>query len=305
MQSNLALAFLFFNKQKPMIWKAYKINETNISNSGEWYEIVLTNVDFREVLTKENEEDFWMLVRDYSSKITLNWRIIKINWLIISRDNSSRAKWIKFLEKMFNFNKSEENKLDFTIIDDLSTSWKTKASILKPLTLKSKEDEYLWWTIEFSVVLKSDDARIFSSKKKVSYWEEFMYWWQSLPFSKESPLNSLMNKISCENLWNYKSPTIIEINVKNWKKINPPLVIKNLTHWKKMILDINWESEDKIIIDGFSNKITKNWLDISYSKRTWSVFLYVEWKDDFWLFDKEWWQDKDFDIKIYFNDVLV
>lgn len=287
-----------------MIWKAYEINDINISQSWEWYEIVLTDVDFREILTKEND-DLWLLARDYSSKINLNWRIIKINWLIISKNSTARANWIRFLENMFNFSKSDKDELKLKIIDDLDVSWETKANILKPLTIKAKEDEYLWWTVDFSITLKSRDSRLFSSTRRVSYWEEFIYWGETLPLTKQSALNRVINKISCENKWNYKSPTIIEINVKSGKKINPPLTIKNITSSKEMILDVEWESEDKIIIDWFSNKITKNSIDISYLKRSWSVFLYVEWKNEFWLYDKKWWHDEDFDIKIYFNDVIV
>lgn len=296
-----------------MLWKDFFINLVNLSvkdlqNRG--YSIHITNVDWRTLVTRDSQKnkDWYHWVR--LSPTFAKTRRITIEWLIRWETRGKLNDGMNYLDKVFAL-QNEPNGLEqrlFTIIDENWKSWDIKTKIKTPIQYKISEDDYLDADDrDWRVVLEAEDPRLFSSVKKISEGSEWVYWGFKLWIKAPTKQNLRFNKILCENTWNHESPCIVEIKTKPWKKINSPLTIKNLSNNTYFKLDLNTEENEVIKIDSYNFKVTKNETeDILYKRLPWSIFPNVKWKTYFSIEDNDWGlYDNDFEIKIYYNNVLL
>lgn len=292
-----------------MIWKDFLWKWKNIRKVDKNYSIFIENIKWRELWSSDSQKKKQFFHWSVLSPTLANSRKIIIEGIIRSDDRKSLNEAMFFLDNFFalqeDFSRLEEN--EFEVIDESDNRWKCLAKVKSPIEYKVFEDDFIdgadrW----FRVVLEAWDPLMYSSKMNIKEWLEKSYWGYKFPWKWSIKLNEKRNQIEVNSVWNFSSPCKIEIKVKKFREINSPLTIENKTTNEKFILDINWVEWDVILIDGYNFKAEKNSKDILYKRQVWSTFPRIKWKNIFSIKDKEWWLYwSDFDVKIYFNNILL
>lgn len=291
-----------------MIWKSYLYNNKAIWKKCEDFNIYLTEVDWRTLKTSDDEQKLFSEHGVATSPTFARSRIITINWVIDSKNETWNSKALNYLDNLFvlqeDFEELEENV--FTVIDDWNKLWQIKCKIKEPVNyIISNDDNISKKERKFKVVLEAPDPKFYWIEKKYS-WSEWIYWWKKLGLKLWNKLNSRFNIIKVKSEWNVKSPALIKLKIKEWKKADKPITIKNLTQWTLFSINKDFNEWDTVVIDTKNKKLTLNWEDILIHRLPGSLFPTVKKETSFVIEDNDWWlYENDFDVEIYFSDVLL
>lgn len=291
-----------------MIWKSYLYNNKAIWKKSDDFNIYLNEVDWRNLKTSDEEQNLFSWHGVLSSPTFARSRIISISGIIDSKNNDWISKALNYLDNLFvlqeDFEELEEN--IFSVIDESDKLWQIKCKIKEPVNyIISENDNVDKKQRKFKVVLEAPNPKFYGINKSYS-WSEGIYWGKKMWLKLWTKLNSRFNIINVESEWNQKTPAKIELKIKNWKVANAPIKIKNLTNSTVFEIKKDFHEWDIIIIDTENKKLTMNWDDILIFRWKGSLFPTIKWKTSFIIEDNDsGLYENDFDIKIYFSDILL
>lgn len=284
-----------------MDFKQAKINWLDIIKSG----ILYTSVEWRKLAVEDSsrslEGQHWRITSPLYARyriITLEWYIDRLDWNELTNVNH--------LEKLFSLQGSflslEEKVL--YIKDNFDNERTLNVKIKDPIEFLEWDENLKWSHRKWRVVLESTKSPIYKSiNENLTTWIEGNYWWFKLWYKLGVKLNYSSNKITVI-AWSSESNARFEINVLS--NINAPLKILNITNNTFFWLDINANTWDIIIIDWDNYTVTKNWINIIWSRLSGSQWQKVINTTNFVISDIDWnlnWND--LSIKIYYRNNLL
>lgn len=289
-----------------MIWKEYKFKGEKINKQTLDWQIWLTLVNWRKIETSDEQSNILWNHWVRTSPTFARWRLITIEWVILANTKENQSKAMDFLDNLFALQTYlwTTEKYIFSVVDEQNRIWNLETKIKNPIEYELFEEDYIEGSDrKFRVVLFGDDPRFFGEEEYTQA-KEFAYWGFKMNTNLWRKFNDFFNEIICISSWNIWSPCRIEIEVK--KSIEKPLKIINLKNKQFIWIDENFVFWDKIIIDTKKYTITKNGESIKNKRITGSSWLMVSGITKFWVYDTDWWfKESDFDVKIYFNNVLL
>lgn len=292
-----------------MIWKYYLYDWNTINRKTSDYEIILTSVNWRKIISSDNEQNIseghWIKVTPTFARS----RLIEISGYIYADTREKSYFWINYLDNLFALQDEFDTlKLSkFSLIDDENIWWDIYCKPKDAIEFIVWEKDNIDFTKrEFKISLQAPDPFFRSSEVKQFIWKEWIYWWNYFPNSIWNNLNSRFNTINVTSTWNTSSPLKIELKIReNWFA-NKPIIIKNLTNWTFFWIDLDWKPWDIILIDSENRDVLLNNISFLNSRIEGSLFPTVKGETRFIITDKDdWLYSSDFDIKIYFNDTLL
>lgn len=290
-----------------MIGKSYERDGQAIAHKTNEYQIGLTLVNWRKLDTTDEQKNIEGAHGIKMSPTYSRGRRIDIEGIIIADTREATSKAMDWLDRAFGLQTTitdiPEKKL-FTVVDEQDRERKIWCKIKDPLDYNTQEDDYMDGTTRsFRVSLQSDDARFFSAQEQIVEGKEWVYGGFKLGVKLGKAMNAYFNEVVCFGSGNVGNPARIQIIAK--AAINAPLMIR-----KKgggfFGIEVNAEAWDIIEVNAETKTITKNGLNISEKRVPWSNRPMIFWTTVFSLEDKDWGlYASDFDVKIYFSNVLL
>lgn len=290
-----------------MIGKSYKRDGQAIAHKTNEYQIGLTLVNWRKLDTTDEQKNIEGAHGIKMSPTYSRGRRIDIEGIIIADTREATSKAMDWLDRAFGLQTIitdiPEKKL-FTVVDEQDRERKIWCKIKDPLDYNTQEDDYMDGTTRsFRVSLQSDDARFFSAQEQIVEGKEWVYGGFKLGVKLGKAMNAYFNEVVCFGSGNVGNPARIQIIAK--APINAPLMIRK-KGGSFFGIEVNAEAWDIIEVNAETKTITKNGLNISEKRVPWSNRPMIFGTTVFSLEDKDWGlYASDFDVKIYFSNVLL
>lgn len=290
-----------------MIGKSYKRDGQAIAHKTNEYQIGLTLVNWRKLDTTDEQKNIEGAHGIKMSPTYSRGRRIDIEGIIIADTREATSKAMDWLDRAFGLQTTitdiPEKKL-FTVVDEQDRERKIWCKIKDPLDYNTQEDDYMDGTTRsFRVSLQSDDARFFSAQEQIVEGKEWVYGGFKLGVKLGKAMNAYFNEVVCFGSGNVGNPARIQIIAK--APINTPLMIRK-KGGSFFGIEVNAEVWDIIEVNAETKTITKNGLNISEKRVPWSNRPMIFGTTVFSLEDKDWGlYASDFDVKIYFSNVLL
>ena len=290
-----------------MIGKSYKRDGQAIAHKTNEYQIGLTLVNWRKLDTTDEQKNIEGAHGIKMSPTYSRGRRIDIEGIIIADTREATSKAMDWLDRAFGLQTTitdiPEKKL-FTVVDEQDRERKIWCKIKDPLDYNTQEDDYMDGTTRsFRVSLQSDDARFFSAQEQIVEGKEWVYGGFKLGVKLGKAMNAYFNGVVCFGSGNVGNPARIQIIAK--APINAPLMIRK-KGGSFFGIEVNAEAWDIIEVNAETKTITKNGLNISEKRVPWSNRPMIFGTTVFSLEDKDWGlYASDFDVKIYFSNVLL
>lgn len=290
-----------------MIGKSYKRDGQAIAHKTNEYQIGLTLVNWRKLDTTDEQKNIEGAHGIKMSPTYSRGRRIDIEGIIIADTREATSKAMDWLDRAFGLQTTitdiPEKKL-FTVVDEQDRERKIWCKIKDPLDYNTQEDDYMDGTTRsFRVSLQADDARFFSAQEEIVEGKEWVYGGFKLGVKLGKAMNAYFNEVVCFGSGNVGNPARIQIIAK--APINAPLMIRK-KGGSFFGIEVNAEAWDIIEVNAETKTITKNGLNISEKRVPWSNRPMIFGTTVFSLEDKDWGlYASDFDVKIYFSNVLL
>lgn len=290
-----------------MIWKSYKFDWLAINKTTQDYQIWLTLVNWKKLDTRDEQILLQGVHGVKSSPSLANARNIVIEGLIMSDSRGWLSQGMDFLDKLFALQSrwfTTETK-EFVVVDEQDREFWIDTKIKQSVDYKIFEDDYIAGADrKFRVVLQGDDPRFFETIENLVEWSEWNYWGFKLGVKLGAKMNEFSNETIVIWTWNIWTPCKFVITAN--ANINNPFKILNLDSWRFFVVEDDFISGDILEIDTWKYTITKNWVNIKALRGAWSSWLQIFETTRFGFYDIDWtllWSD--FDVKIYFSNVLL
>lgn len=293
-----------------MDFKQAKINWQDIlKNSTSW--ILYSFYDWRKLITSDDSQNIDWAHGKNSSPTYARSRIITLEWVSdrIWKQSEEQSN-IDYLQNIFALQGDlfELEKKELYIKDSYDNEWVLDVKIKEPLEIVEWDENSPWSYYRWRVVLESTKDPVYKSYNEIlTTWEEWDFGWFYLDFEFWNDwisFEEVSNILECNQFWNMSSSLKFEITAKN--DVNAPLKIINLTDNTFFALNIDAVLWDVIVINWNNFTATKNWENILADRVSWSIWQKIKWNAKFIIEDKDWWiENKDIDIKIYFNNSLL
>ena len=290
-----------------MIGKSYKRDGQAIAHKTNEYQIGLTLVNWRKLDTTDEQKNIEGAHGIKMSPTYSRGRKIDIEGIIIADTRNATSKAMDWLDRAFGLQTTitdmPEKKL-FTVVDEQDRERKIWCKIKDPIDYNIQEDDYMDGTTRsFRVSLQADDARFFSVQEQMVDGKEGVYGGFKLGVKLGKAMNAYFNEVECLGSGNVGNPARIQIIAKG--QINSPLMIRK-KGGEFFGIEVNAEAGDIIEVNAEAKTITKNWVNISEKRIPWSSWPMIFGTTIFFLQDKDWGlYESDFDVKIYFSNVLL
>lgn len=290
-----------------MIWKSYKFNWLAINNSTVDYQIWLSLVNWRKLDTRDEQIALQWIHGAKSSPTLANARIIEIEWVIEADTRVWLSKAMDYLDSLFALQSrwfTTEYK-QFVVVDEQDREFWIDTKIKQNIEYDIDDDDFQDGADRrFRVVIQWDDPRFFETIENMVEWSEWSYGWITLWTTLWVAFNEYTNDITVIWTWNIWTPCRFVITALN--DINTPFEIKNITTDRFLGVDEDFIAGDVLEIDTKNYTITKNGTDIKALRIAWSSWLQIQDVTKFVFTDADgiiqW---SDFDVKIYFSNVLL
>ncbi|MBB1557738.1 MAG: phage tail family protein [candidate division SR1 bacterium] len=290
-----------------MIGKSYKRDGQAIAHKTNEYQIGLTLVNWRKLDTTDEQKNIEGAHGIKMSPTYSRGRKIDIEGIIIADTRDATSKAMDWLDRAFGLQTTitdiPEKKL-FTVVDEQDRERKIWCKIKDPIDYNIQEDDYMDGTTRsFRVSLQADDARFFSVQEQMVEGKEGVYGGFKLGVKLGKAMNMYFNEVECLGSGNVGNPARIQIIAKG--QINSPLTIRK-KGGEFFGIEVNAEAGDIIEVNAEAKTITKNGVNISEKRMPGSSWPMIFGTTIFFLQDKDGGlYESDFDVKIYFSNVLL
>lgn len=288
-----------------------KYNNNNLAkNESNWW-YILTDIDWRNVITKDKTANLMWSHWSFSWPTYARYRLITLAWIIAWESRSELQDYIDEIASIFdiplNLNNTEKK---FEITDLWWNTWHINARVQSPVVFEYDDD---WFdAVKFRVSLFCKDPLYledylneYIGQEWIMFWfilnqkiETWIYWMKLGKVFDDQWL--WVTLISTGNVW---SRLIITIDIL-WAIDTPKFRVTNLNNDKFFWLEnISLNPWDQIIIDGLNQTAKKNWENILANREPWSSWLEAYKTQTFLAFDAD--IERDFNIKYEFYNTLL
>lgn len=286
--------------------KIAKIDDVDILL--DWtYGIFYSKTQRRKLSVDDDSDDkAWSHWR-YVSPTYARVRQIVFEWYIENMWNIKEQDAFEHLQSLFALQwrtwKLQPKKLYVKDVHD--NEWIMDVKVSEPLDIQVADEDMRDYARERRIELESvEDPRYYSFEEVQTNILEWDFGGFTMGFSMDFSMDEYSNITTLVTTWNSYTPMRREIDVIS--DFDAPITIRNITSWQQMQFDVGGVVWDKIVVDTWKYKATKNWQDITSTRMPWSDRLQIEGEESFVIFSKDWWLDhSDFDVNIFFRHVLL
>lgn len=272
------------------------------------FRIALTDVQWRKLKVSDDKQDIVGYHGTIAWPTYARGRTITIEWLIIAPTRAQCSMGMDRLDALFALQwiPSVVQTKELKIIDEQDRERTIQCKIEQPVDYEIEEDnDHNDGAMRRRrVVLFASDPKFYSTIESIFNGQEGNYGGFSLPNSMSNQRNMTYNEINCITTSNTDQPVKITITING--ALHKPLTVLNVTANKRFMLDIDAIAGDEIVIDSKAQTVTKNSINILWTRVPGSQRPTVKDTTKYLLYDKDWWMESsDFDIELIFKNSLL
>lgn len=281
----------------------------------DWVDILLdwtfwifySKTNYTRMDTDDESENFSWSHWRYTSPLYARTRRISLEWYIDNLWNVKEEEAYNHLTKMFALQSQPVQVMPKVLyIKDIHwKEWIMNVKVADPLDIQETDDDFWDYAREWRIELESvEDPRYYSAQEVTQNVLELDYGWFTMDFELWFSMDEYTNVMILTTGWNVDAPIRFVIDVIS--DFEGPFTIRDLWTWKQMQFDIDWVIGDRIIVDTGLYKATKNNINIIWFRIPGSERLSIKWESTFGIMSKDWWLNhNDFDINVFYRDVLL
>lgn len=255
-----------------MIWKNFTFKGNAISTTTADFQIGITSAVWKTLDVSDQQENVQGTHGIKLSPTFVRGRRITFEWLILADDHIGSSKGIDYLENMFALQgiPNQVELLPMTVTDEQDMVWTINAKIKEPVSIELPDDDHIIGTTRrWRVVLQAEDPRFWSNEELEVIGAEWHFWGFKMGVKLWAKFNETFNEVVVYSPISVETPLKITLTIKN--DLDAPLKIQNLTQWYWFALDLNAVTDDVVVIDAITKKVTLNGDNILHLRVPWST----------------------------------